>query len=102
MNNTKMLVIVVDSSDVEQVEEPAIYLSLPRFLLSFVFQYKVGGKSSFDLPDRDIHRKHEDLVICQNFFVVNTYIFISRITIDLGNAQLFDKTHILIVLYKTK
>ena len=44
--DTTIFVIVMDSSFIEQVEEPAIYISLYRFLWSFDIPYKVGQSYS--------------------------------------------------------
>ena len=46
LTGDKIFVIVIESSFVEQVEEPSIYLSLYGFLWSFGIQYNVG-KSSY-------------------------------------------------------
>ena len=58
----KMLVIFINNSDVEQVEAPAIYLSLYGFLWSFGFQYKLG-KSQYSSLNRIFINDINDLCL---------------------------------------
>ena len=83
----KILVILIDSSVVEQVEEPGIYLFKYWFFWNFAIQYKVDN-SQFFFIYRKTQSWHEWLVICQNVFFVKISIFV-RFTRVLVNIKFF-------------
>ena len=88
LTTDKMLVIFINNSYVEQVEAPAIYLSLYGFLWSFGFQYKL--EVTIFLVKQNIHWWHKWLMIRQNFVFVIISILVSRITRVLCYENVFD------------